>query len=78
MNKEELNTILQKIDINEIKLIIISTVGLLDVFGKLILDITFLDGTKKQIQVCSPVPVDVITIWLDTNKLLDITTLYRY
>lgn len=77
-DKDELTNKLNNINVDNIKDIQIRKIGLLDVFGKLVIDVSYLDDSKQRIEVLSPVPVDVITKWLDVNNLLDITTLYEF
>lgn len=77
-DKDALTKKLNNINVTNIKTIQIRKIGLLDVFGKLIIDVSYLDGSKESIEVISPVPTDVITHWLEVNNLLDITTLYEF
>lgn len=77
-DKDELTNKLNNINVDNIKDIQIRKIGLLDVFGKLVIDVSYLDDSKQRIEVLSPVPVDVITRWLEVNNLLDITTLYEF
>lgn len=77
-DKDELTNKLNNINVDNIKDIQIRKIGLLDVFGKLVIDVSYLDDSKQRIEVLSPVPVDVITKWLEVNNLLDITTLYEF
>lgn len=74
---------LYSLNIQDITSITIRTVGLLDTFGKMLLDIILQSKDNKStelitIEFISPVPVDAITKWLTTNNLLDITTLYKF
>lgn len=78
MKEEDLKLDLDKVNISDIKSILIRTVGLLDIFGKLIIDITYNDDSKQTIEVLSPVPTQTIAEWLDTNKLLDKTQMYKF
>ncbi len=77
-DKDELTNKLNNINVDNIKDIQIRKIGLLDVFGKLVIDVSYLGDSKQRIEVLSPVPVDVITKWLEVNNLLDITTLYEF
>lgn len=77
-DKDELTNKLNNINVDNIKDIQIRKIGLLDVFGKLVIDVSYLDDSKQRIEVLSPVPVDVITKWLEVKNLLDITTLYEF
>ena len=77
-SKEEVITRLKNISIKNIKQIQLRKIGLLDVFGKLIIDVSYLDDSKESIEIISPVPTDIITNWLEINNLLNITTLYEF
>lgn len=78
MSNHNLQEILDEINISEIKSIVIRTVGLIDVFGKMIIDIEYNNSNKQSIEIPSPVPTDIITKWLDTNTLLDKTVMYKF
>lgn len=78
MNNQNVKEILAKVNTSEIKSILIRTIGLIDVFGKMIIDITYKDKTKQSIEIISPVPVNIITEWLETNKLLGKTIMYKF
>lgn len=80
MNKKinDLKNKLNNIEISNISKITIRTIGLLDTFGKMIIDIQYKDNTNQHIEIISPVPTNIITNWLDTNKLLDKTILYKF
>lgn len=78
MSNHNLQETLDEINISEIKSIVIRTVGLIDVFGKMIIDIEYNDSNKQSIEILSPVPTDIITKWLDTNTLLDKTVMYEF
>lgn len=78
VTNEELNNKLRNIDTQNIQTIQLRKVGLLDVFGKILIDIKFKDNTVLNLEVHSPVDTNILTNWLDTEKLLDITTLYEF
>lgn len=78
MSNHNLQEILDEINVLEIKSIVIRTVGLINVFGKMIIDIEYNDSNKQSIEILSPVPTDIITKWLDTNTLLDKTVMYEF
>lgn len=78
MSNHNLQEILDEINISEIKSIVIRTVGLIDVFGKMIIDIEYNDDSNQSIEILSPVPTVTVTEWLDTNTLLDKTVLYEF
>ena len=78
MSNQDLQKILDEVNIANIKSIVIRTVGLIDVFGKMIIDIEYNDDSKQSIEILSPVPIVTVTEWLDTNTLLDKTVLYEF
>lgn len=79
MLQNDLRNKLHNIDTNNIKDITIRTVGLLDVFGKMIIDVSYNNGMESEsIEIISPVPVDVIKDWLNKNNLLDKTVMYQF
>lgn len=53
-------------------------VGLLDVFGKIEIDITYNDNSKKELVGISPVDTNEIKRWLEENSLLDKAKLYEF
>lgn len=69
---------LNNIDTTNITNINITSIGLLDCFGKLILDIVLQDGVVYEFEFISPVPVDEITDWLKNNNLLDKAQLLKF
>lgn len=77
-DKDELTDRLNSLNVKNIKTIQIRKIGLLDVFGKLVIDVSYLDDSKDSIEVISPVPTEVITNWLEINNLLNLTTLYEF
>jgi len=78
MTNQEVKYNLAKINTKEIKSIVIRTVGLIDVFGKMIIDIKYLNSKEQSIEILSPVPVNTITDWLETNNLLEKSVMYKY
>lgn len=78
MSNQDLQKILNEVNIANIKSIVIRTVGLIDVFGKMIIDIEYNDDSNQSIEILSPVPTVTVTEWLDTNTLLDKTVLYEF
>ena len=78
MSNQDLQIILNEVNIANIKSIVIRTVGLIDVFGKMIIDIEYNDDSNQSIEILSPVPTVTVTEWLDTNTLLDKTVLYEF
>ena len=78
MSNQEVKDVLAKVNTSEIKSIVIRTIGLIDVFGKLIIDIKYNNAKEQSIEILSPVPVNIITDWLNTNNLLDKSILYKF
>lgn len=66
------------LDNENIKEIEMRKVGLLDVFGKIEIDITYNDNSKKELVGISPVDTNEIKRWLEENDLLDKTKLYEF
>lgn len=69
---------LRSIDVTQIIDIEMTSIGILDTFGKLVIQIYKDDNTRTEITFLSPVPIKEISKWLEDNKLLDITTLMKY
>ena len=78
MLETDLKNKLQNLSIKDIKEIQIRTIGLIDVFGKMIIDVSYTNNKSKSIEILSPIPVDVIKDWLDKNNLLNKTILYKF
>ena len=78
MSKQKLIRELSKIDVQTVQSITLRTLGLISVFGKMIIDIEFTNETKTSIEIISPVPTDVIKDWLTKNNLLDKTLMYEF
>ena len=66
------------IDNENIKEIKMRKVGLLDVFGKREIDITYNNNSKKELVGISPVDTNEIKRWLEENNLLDKAKLYEF
>lgn len=66
------------LDNENIKEIEMRKVGLLDVFGKIEIDITYKDNSKKELVGISPVDTNEIKRWLEENNLLDKSRLYEF
>lgn len=77
-NTNRLIHFLNDLDINNIEKVIIRLVGLLDVFGKIIIDISFVEGQSISEEYISPVDINPLKDWLVSNNLLDKTVLYRF
>lgn len=78
MNKQKLIRELSKIDVQTVQSVTLRTIGLISVFGKMIIDIEFTNETKTSIEIISPVPTDVVKDWLTENNLLDKTLMYEF
>ena len=76
MNNEEVLHNLYKLDSTQIQDINITSVGLLDSFGKLIIQINDIQGKTKVFEMLSPVPTELFVRWLKENNLVDKST-YR-
>lgn len=66
------------LDNENIKEIVMRKVGLLDVFGKIEIDITYNNNSKKELVGISPVDTNEIKRWLKENNLLDRARLYEF
>ena len=66
------------LDNENIKEIQMRKIGLLDVFGKIEIDITFNNNSKKELVGISPVNTEEIKRWLKENNLLDKAKLYEF
>lgn len=78
MNNQEVKEILTKVNTSDIQSIVIRTIGLIDVFGKMIIDIKYINAKEQNIEILSPVPVNIITEWLETNNLLEKSVMYKF
>ena len=76
MNNEEVLHNLYKLDSTQIQDINITSVGLLDSFGKLITQINDIQGKTKVFEMLSPVPTELFVRWLKETNLVDKST-YR-
>lgn len=77
--REEINPkTFYMIDNENIKEIQIRKVGLLDVFGKIEIDITFNNNSIKKLVGISPVNTNQIQKWLETNNLCERTKMYEF
>ena len=66
------------LDNENIKSIEMRKIGLLDVFGKIEIDITYNNNSKKYLVAISPVDTEQIKRWLKENRLLKKTKLYEF
>lgn len=66
------------LDNENIKEIKMRKVGLLDVFGKIEIDIAYNNNSKKELVGISPVDTNEIKRWLEENNLLDKARLYEF
>lgn len=79
MEREQINPkTFYMLDNKNIKAIEIRTVGLLDVFGKVEIDITYNNDSKQNLVGISPIDTDEIKRWLEENDLLEKTKLYKF
>lgn len=79
MEEEQINPkTFYMLDNEDIKEIEIRTVGLLDVFGKIIIDITFNNNTKKRLVGISPVDIAQIKEWLEKDRLYEKAKMYNF
>lgn len=77
--REQINPkIFYMLDNENIKEVKMRKVGLLDVFGKIEIDITYNDNSKKELVGISPVDTNEIKRWLEENNLLDKAELYEF
>ena len=66
------------LDNENIEKIEIRTIGLLDVFGKIEVDIIYKNKSKKELVGISPVDRQEIVQWLEDNKLYDKAIMYQF
>lgn len=66
------------LDNENIDAIEIRTIGLLDVFGKIEIDIMYKNKSKKKLVGVSPVDTRQIKQWLEDNKLYDKAIMYQF
>lgn len=77
--REEINPkTFEMLDNKNIKLIEIRTIGLLDVFGKIEIDITFKNNSQKHLLGISPVQTQDIKKWLEKDNLYEKAKLYEF
>lgn len=68
---------LKQLDVDKITEIKMTSIGLLDIFGKLNIEIQ-IDTQMEEIEFISPVPIEEISEWLEKNNLLDKATLLKF
>lgn len=79
MDKEEINSkTFEMLDNKNIKSIEIRTIGLLDMFGKIEIDITFNNNSKKHLVGISPVDITQIQEWLKKDNLYEKAKMYKF
>lgn len=66
------------IDNKNIKEITIRKVGLLDIFGKILIDIKFNNNSEKHLEGISPVDTNAIKKWLEKDNLYEKAKLYEF
>ena len=77
MNNEDKLNQLYQLDSTKISEIKMTSIGLLDIFGKLNIEIQ-IDTQMEEIEFISPVPVKEILKWLEENNLLDTAILIKF
>lgn len=79
MDKEEINSkTFEMLDNKNIKSIEIRTIGLLDVFGEIEIDIIFKNNSKKHLVGISPVDTTQIQEWLKKDNLYEKAKMYKF
>ena len=79
MEREKINSkTFYMLDNENIKDIQIRTIGLLDVFGKIEIDITYNNNSKKYLVGISPIDTEQIKEWLQENKLYEKAKMYQF
>ena len=78
MNNTRQLTELHKVDITQITNIDITSIGLLEIFGKLTILIQLKNKSIKEFTFVSPVSKQEIVKWLEDNNLLDKATLRKF
>ena len=79
MDKEEISQkTFEMLDNKNIKSIEIRTIGLLDVLGKIEIDITFKNNSKKHLVAISPVDTTQIQEWLKKDNLYKKAKMYKF
>lgn len=79
MNKEEINQkTFEMLDNKNIKSIEIRTIGLLDVFGKIEIDIIFKNNFKKYLVEITPIDTALIQEWLKKDNLYEKAIMYKF
>lgn len=79
MDKEEINSkTFEMLDNQNIKSIEIRTIGLLDMFGKIEIDIIFNNNSKKHLVGISPVDTTQIQEWLKKDNLYEKAKMYKF
>ena len=68
----------EMLDNKNIKEIQMRKIGLLDVFGKIEIDIIYNNNSKKELVGISPVNTDEIKRWLKNNNLTEKAKLYEF
>lgn len=66
------------LDNKNIKEITIRKIGLLDVFGKILIDIKFNNNSEKHLVGISPVDINAIKEWLEKDNLYEKAKLYSF
>ena len=78
-NREQINSkTFEMLDNENIKEIEMRTIGLLDLFGKIEIDIKYNDNSMKKLVGISPIDRNDIKKWLKTNNLYEKAKLYKF
>lgn len=79
INEEEINSkTFYMLDNENIKEIAIRKVGLLDIFGKIMIDIKFNNNSEMHLVGISPVDTSEIKRWLEENNLYEKAKMYEF
>ncbi len=78
MEEEITSKTFEMLDNKNIKSIEIRTIGLLDVFGKIEIDITFKNNLQKHLVGIAPVQTQDIKKWLEKDNLYDKAKMYKF
>lgn len=78
-DREQINSkTFEMLDNENIKEIEMRTIGLLDVFGKIEIDIKYNDNSMKKLVGISPIDRNDIKKWLKNNNLYEKAKLYKF
>ena len=69
---------LDLINTDDVDKIEIRTIGLLDVFGKMEIDIFYKNDTIEKLVAYSPVDTNLISNWLEKDNLYEKAKMYKF